>query len=63
MNFLECKQNIQSVGKNGGDVDNVDNVEKAFKNPQKITFPPTKSLFYQHFRHFSISAFRRKKST
>ena len=27
MNFLECKQNIQSVGKNGGDVDNVDNVE------------------------------------
>ena len=29
-------------------VDNVDNVEKAFKNPQKITLPPTKSLFYQH---------------
>ena len=44
-------------------VDNVDNVEKAFKNPQKITFPPTKFLFYQHFRHFPISAFRRKKST
>lgn len=44
-------------------VDNVDNVEKAFKNPQKITFPPTKSLFYQHFRHFPIYAFRHKKST
>ena len=44
-------------------VDNVDNVEKAFKNPQKITLPPTKSLFYQHFRHFPIYAFRHKKST
>jgi hypothetical protein len=27
MNFLDCKQNIQSVGKKGVDVDSVDNVD------------------------------------
>lgn len=35
MNFLECKQNIQSVGKNGGDVDNVDNVDEKRHKIQK----------------------------